>query len=132
MGLSDRKTKQKKKEKSQDSVSEKSNSPIIETKLDKIYKEVSKKQSITIRQIALTNNISLKQAEEWANTLDEQGLVELHYPLIGHAVLRTRGTDKKQTKKMTKTFRLILFALFAICFVTGIILILIYFMGYNV
>ncbi len=59
-----------------------------ETDFDKLIRVVQKYQMIRLSEIANAFNIPLEKAEEWGKTLEEHGLLHVHFPPIGEAELR--------------------------------------------
>lgn len=59
-----------------------------ETDFDRLYHLLAEKKKLTITEVAQGFTISRKEAEEWGKILQEQGLIELHYPTVGDLELR--------------------------------------------
>ena len=59
-----------------------------ETDFDRLYHLIAEKKKLTITEVAQGFSISRKEAEEWGKILQEQGLIELHYPTVGDLELR--------------------------------------------
>lgn len=62
----------------------------IETPLDRLLELVMKNDKINFSQAAKIFHVKDKQIEEWAQILEDHGLVEIHYPAIGKPVLKRK------------------------------------------
>ncbi len=58
-----------------------------ETEIDKVYEAVNRFGRITLSDIIKAFKISREQAEDWARILEEHGLIELDYPVMGDVQL---------------------------------------------
>ena len=65
------------------------------TGIDKMLFIVKKNDKISIVDIAKTLGVTRKKAEEWAKILEDQELVNIHYPALGEPVL-SPATEKKE------------------------------------
>jgi len=63
---------------------------VIETDIDKLINIVERKGPITILALAKELNVEPEQIEEWANILEERGLIEIEYHAIGPPKLRKK------------------------------------------
>jgi len=59
------------------------------TDFDKFYDYILQKKETSISQLAKTFKINKKLAEEWAEILEEKGLIKIHYPVIGEPKLKS-------------------------------------------
>jgi virulence-associated protein VagC len=67
---------------------------MIETNIDKLLEIVEKKESVNVVDVSKELKVNVEQIENWAKILEEHGLIEIIYPLIGFPRLR-----KKEWKK---------------------------------
>lgn len=94
------------------------------TNVDRVYQVVLEKKSVSLNDLAMRFSVSLGKVEEWAKVLDETGLLELHYPVIGKAELRVKAEKMKKQIKLDKKTKLIAFAVFLlIAIAAGVFLI---------
>jgi len=64
---------------------------IIETQIDKLIDLLSKKRKIPLTEAARELNISESQLESWVSTLEDNGVVELKYPVLGQPEIVLKG-----------------------------------------
>lgn len=64
---------------------------IIETQIDKLIDLLSKKRKIPLTEAARELNISESQLETWVSTLEDNGVVELKYPVLGQPEIVLKG-----------------------------------------
>lgn len=81
----------------------------IETSVDQVYYIVLEKKRLSLKSLANRFKIGLDKLEEWAKILDEKGLLELHYPVVGEVELRVRTHEFKKTKPKDKKMNLLIF-----------------------
>jgi hypothetical protein len=67
---------------------------MIETDIDKLMSMIEKEKSVSVLDVSKELKVSVEQIENWAKILEEHGLIEIIYPLIGFPRLR-----KKEWKK---------------------------------
>ena len=119
MGLADKGKKEEKKTNNN-----------IETNLDKIYSELKKKKSVSLKEISVKFKIPEQKAEEFAKIMDEQGLAKIHYPAVGDVELKLEGI-KEDKKQLSKAKKLILFTVFIVVVVSLVVFLIIKFMTQN-
>jgi DNA-binding transcriptional regulator YiaG len=66
----------------------------IETAIDKMIEILNDRGSVTILELSKQLGVSIEHVESWAKILEDKGLIEMEYPLIGPSRLR-----KKEWKK---------------------------------
>ena len=66
----------------------------IETKIDRLIDIIDKRGSVTILELSKELDVSVERIESWAKILEDRGLINIEYPLIGPSKLR-----KKEWKK---------------------------------
>ncbi len=66
----------------------------IETDIDKLLEIINKKKVVGIDYLSKTLKIDIERLEAWAKLLEDRGLIEIEYPIIGLPKLR-----KKEWKK---------------------------------
>lgn len=66
----------------------------IETDIDRLMKIIDEKKIVGIDYLSKTLKISVDRLEAWAKLLEDRGLIEIEYPIIGLPKLR-----KKECKK---------------------------------
>jgi hypothetical protein len=66
----------------------------LETSIDKMIDIVDKRGSVTTFELSKELGVSIEQIDNWAKILEDRGLIDIEYPLIGPSKLR-----KKQWKK---------------------------------
>jgi DNA-binding Lrp family transcriptional regulator len=64
---------------------------IIETQIDKLIDLLSKRRKIPLTDAARELNISESQLEAWVSTLEDNGVVELKYPVLGQPEIILKG-----------------------------------------
>jgi hypothetical protein len=64
---------------------------IIETQIDKLIDLLSKKRKIPLSDAARELNISEGQLEAWVSILEDSGVVELKYPVLGQPEIVLKG-----------------------------------------
>ena len=96
----------------------------IHTKLDRIYEKIVKSKKIKISKLARECKCTKKEVENWLKLLQKQELVEIIYPTIGEAHVRTNESDeegqddKDKNKNKSKTKKIIYFTIFSIIIVS--------------
>jgi len=99
----------------------------IETHVDNIYYDVLNKKKVHLKDVADKFKVHKKKAEEWASVLDEQDLIDLHYPAVGHAELRAKtGENTKVRKPISKTKKIILFTVLSVVVVALVVFLVIW------
>ena len=76
---------------------------IIETGVDKLVKLIQQKQKISIPDAAKELGVSLTVIEEWADFLEEEGIISIEFKFT-KPFLTIRGLTKKQIKEKSKEF----------------------------
>lgn len=66
----------------------------IETDIDKLMKIIDEKKIVGLDYLSKILKISVERLEAWAKLLEDRGLIEIEYPIIGLPKLR-----KKECKK---------------------------------
>jgi DNA-binding transcriptional ArsR family regulator len=65
---------------------------IIETSIDELIEVLRKKEKMTISEAANSLKVTQKQLEQWIDVLEEKGIIELKYPIIGEPQIILKGT----------------------------------------
>ena len=75
---------------------------VIETSIDEFIQALKKKGKMGISEAADFFNASQKQIEPWLNILEENGFIEIKYPVIGEPkiVLKASAPEKIDIKKL--------------------------------
>jgi hypothetical protein len=68
---------------------------MVETDIDKLIKIIDKKKAINIGDLSKELNISIDRVESWAKILEDHGLIEIEYPIIGLPKLRKKTWKEK-------------------------------------
>jgi hypothetical protein len=66
----------------------------VETTIDRLIDIIEKRGSVTTFELSKELGVKMEQIENWAKILEDRGLIDMEYPLIGSSKLR-----KKQWKK---------------------------------
>jgi len=66
----------------------------IETTIDRLIAIIDKRGNVTTIDLSKELGVSVERIESWAKMLEDRGLIEIEYPLIGSSRLR-----KKEWKK---------------------------------
>jgi len=103
MGLADRRGKVSKKKVNKESKVEAS-PEIIGTNIDQIYQVVLEKKSISLSKLAAKFKVTPEKIEDWARVLDNQGLLELHYSMLGKPLLRIKNNAPSKKSLLKKVF----------------------------
>ena len=67
----------------------------IETDIDKLMKIIDEKNIVGLDYLSKTLKINVDRLEAWAKILEDRGLIEIEYPIIGLPRLRKKGWKKK-------------------------------------
>lgn len=67
----------------------------IETDIDKLMEIIDEKKVVSIDYLSKTLKISVERLESWAKLLEDRGLIEIEYPIIGLPKLRKKEWKKK-------------------------------------
>ncbi len=78
---------------------------ILQTDVDKLIKLVDEKGSISIKEAAKELNVSKLLIEDWANFLEEEGLIKREYKLTDE-FLTARKVNKEEINKKEKELSL--------------------------
>ncbi len=70
------------------------------TDIDVLYDLVKNKGRVKISALAKTFNVDKKTIEDWAEMLEEHGLLKIHYPAIGEAELMIPKKEKRNEKNI--------------------------------
>jgi len=93
---------------------------LVSTELDAILKLVNEKRRLTLKEIARQTKLTPQKVELWCTRLQEHGLIDLDYPLLGKAVVRTKlalgAPTKKRGHKLLVMFFLLLIVVAGIAF----------------
>ena len=75
---------------------------VIETSIDRLIEVLREKEKMSISEAASFLKVSHKQLEPWLNTLEENGIIEVKYPVIGEPkiVLKSTAPEKIDIKKL--------------------------------
>lgn len=63
----------------------------IETTIDKMIDIIDKRGSVNTFNLSKELGVSIERIESWAKILEERGLIEIEYPLIGPSKLRKKN-----------------------------------------
>lgn len=66
----------------------------IRTSLDALLEMIMKKGSVKINEASKKLRVNDKKIEEWAQLLEEHGLIDIHYPTVGKPVLKKKAKVK--------------------------------------
>ncbi len=77
---------------------------VIETSIDEFIRVLREKKKMGISEAAEFLNVTQKQLEPWLNILEENGIIEVKYPVIGEPkiVLKSTAPEKIEIKKLEK------------------------------
>jgi len=77
---------------------------VIETSIDEFIQLLKKKGKMGVSEAADFLNATQKQIEPWLNILEENGIIEIKYPVIGEAkiVLKPTAPEKIDIKELEK------------------------------
>jgi len=64
---------------------------IIETQIDKLIDLLSKRRKIALSEAARVLNVKESQLDVWVSTLEDRGIVELKYPVLGEPEIVLKG-----------------------------------------
>jgi len=67
----------------------------IETDIDKLMKIIDEKDIVELEYLSKALKISIERLEAWAKMLENRGLIEIEYPIIGLPKLRKKKWKKK-------------------------------------
>jgi hypothetical protein len=101
----------------------------IETNVDKLYYALVKNKSMSLSSAASKLSAQKEEVETWAGVLDEQGLIELHYPAVGDPILRIKEDGTSVKHIMNKFAKMAMFAVILILLVVVAIVVLLKFNG---
>lgn len=68
---------------------------VIETDFDVLYKLILNKERVKLSEVTKLFKIKKDKAEQWAQILDERGLVKIHYPAMGEPEIRKIINNEK-------------------------------------
>lgn len=74
----------------------------IETSIDKLLDLVRKRKRIRISEASKILKVSQKQIDEWVFTLEDKGIVELKYPVLGEPEIVLKATPEEVVPKEEK------------------------------
>jgi len=75
---------------------------IIETGIDKLIDLLSKKRKISLSEAARILNIKESQLEAWVSTLEDRGVVDLKYPVLGEPEIVLKGILPENLKLISE------------------------------
>jgi len=76
---------------------------VIETQIDRLIDLLSKRRKITLSEAARILNVKESQIDEWVSTLEDRGVVELKYPVLGEPEIVLKGIlPEKLTPEIKK------------------------------
>lgn len=58
-------------------------SSVIQTDIDRLLNLLEEGKSISVLDLAKKLKVKIEQVEKWAKILEEHGLIEIEYPIIG-------------------------------------------------
>jgi len=75
---------------------------VIETSIDELIQVLKEKGKMGVSEAADFLNATQKQIEPWLNVLEENGIIEIKYPVIGEPkiVLKSTAPEKIDIKKL--------------------------------
>ena len=68
----------------------------LTTEVDDMLEIISNKKKIRMNQLAKMMKVKPKEVKEWTETLENWGIIEVHYPLFGDPVLTMAKKKKKE------------------------------------
>jgi len=68
----------------------------IETDIDKLMQIVDEKKIVSLEYLSKQLKMSVDRLETWAKILEDRGLIEIEYPIIGLPKLRKKEWKQKQ------------------------------------
>ncbi|PIN68582.1 hypothetical protein COV93_08970, partial [Candidatus Woesearchaeota archaeon CG11_big_fil_rev_8_21_14_0_20_43_8] len=77
---------------------------VIETGVDKLLKLIERKTKLTIEEAAKTLGVSTNVIQEWADFLEEEGIVSIEYTLT-HTYLVEKKMTRKEIETKAKDFK---------------------------
>ncbi|RLE09829.1 hypothetical protein DRJ04_09600 [Candidatus Aerophobetes bacterium] len=72
--------------------------PVLETEIDEFLKFIQERKSITLMQAMKKFNVKRETIEEWGKILEENGIIEVHYPVVGQPVFKIKGLKERVRK----------------------------------
>lgn len=75
---------------------------VIETQIDKLIDLLNKRRKIALSEAAGILNVKESQVEQWVGTLEDRGVVELKYPVLGEPEIVIKGIIPENLKIETK------------------------------
>jgi DNA-binding transcriptional ArsR family regulator len=63
---------------------------MVETDIDKLMRILNQKKSVSIGDLSRELRVTIERLENWAKILEEHGLIQIEYPIIGLPKLRKR------------------------------------------
>ncbi|RLG57040.1 MAG: hypothetical protein DRN95_06025 [Candidatus Hydrothermarchaeota archaeon] len=76
---------------------EKTEEPLIDslqTDIDRLLSIIEERGSVNISDLSKELNVGVEKIEEWAKVLEERGLIEIEYPIIGLPRLKKKWEKK--------------------------------------
>jgi hypothetical protein len=70
----------------------------LTTEVDDMLEIISNKKKISINKLAKQMKVKKSEVKEWTETLENWGIIEIHYPLFGDPVL-TMAKKKVKTEE---------------------------------
>ncbi len=67
----------------------------IETAIDELIDTINTRGSVTTLELSRQLGVSIERIESWAKILEDRGLIEIEYPLIGQSKLRKKVWKKE-------------------------------------
>lgn len=65
----------------------------VKTDIDKFLEVLEKKKVVGLKDVSEQIGVEVKQVEEWAKILEENGMIELEFPFFGRPRIRWIGVD---------------------------------------
>ena len=75
---------------------------VIETQIDKLIDLLSKRRKISLSEASRILNVKESQVEQWVGTLEDRGVVELKYPVLGEPEIVIKGIVPENIKVETR------------------------------
>jgi CTP-dependent riboflavin kinase len=97
----------------------------LKTNLDRAYESVLKSGKLNLEEFSQAAKVSSEEAEKWAKLLQDEGLVQLNYPLFGEITVSVEK-EKDAKPEMTKNKKLIIFGSVSVIVVAIIVGVLIW------
>jgi len=75
---------------------------LIETPVDKFIELLKKRGKTTMSEASILLKVERKQVEKWINTLEDRGIIELKYPVMGEPKIILKGISPEEIEMKMK------------------------------